>query len=409
MDNGAIPTDINDINAEINELLAVTPSSSERGRLFWLIKAAIDHGRANPPTTGQAPFFLGSFTMLADDATNAQVATNGGAAVTSSSRSTLRLSYISAAGIRSTKALDSLAQANQTWRIGIYNPTTDFSQQLTATFTGTVVATGGLNTFTLNEDLSTSFSVGTTFEVFALPESGGGSGGSAFNGVFDLGSYTWQNNFNDETDNGNISFNDGYIQIRSDNTAGDNFQSLLQNGVSDGWRLRITASGNATTVELNNVDYETSDDYFFANLPTDTGLASITNGTTVTVQLLLPIGRPFKNFGQLLQANYSVSSVTSTSGTPSEGEILLNNATASSVTSIRAHYSLSNIPLRAKLTRLTTSDTIGIVNNDQVQYYSITNVNNNQVGEYVTLTVAAVTGDFLGSIATSDRLALVKI
>ncbi|AUR95971.1 hypothetical protein NVP1215B_053 [Vibrio phage 1.215.B._10N.222.54.F7] len=37
-----IPTDPEAISTEINELLEVTPASSERGRLFWLIKAALD-------------------------------------------------------------------------------------------------------------------------------------------------------------------------------------------------------------------------------------------------------------------------------------------------------------------------------------------------------------------------------
>lgn len=69
----AIPTDPEQISQEIDELLEVTPASSERGRLFWLIKSALnglnEGGGAGLPLSVPSTDALKTFSSLRDDLT----------------------------------------------------------------------------------------------------------------------------------------------------------------------------------------------------------------------------------------------------------------------------------------------------------------------------------------------------
>lgn len=431
-----IPVDPVLLDAEIEELLEVTPITSERGRLFHLMKALIDMSGGGGG--GGAPFLLGTFTTQDATATNDQVAVDGGAALVNMDGQSLRVSWHNANGVNIGEVFDALAQSNQSWRVGLVNDDTGFTQQLVGTITGISVGTGdrGLNTFAFSEGVSSSFTTpGAVFRMFAIPEAGGGSHyPTVWQGTADQ---TWTlesfDNRPSSVTAGRIAFVGdssgdlgGITEIILSNTAPDGetydlLSELVSNasGVRDWGRLIFHGASDGSTgdqyyiYKITNALTGAGGVIFEVEADPD-GVSWASNSSTLTgdfewiyaPQDIANSGQPFTNFGSFIKT-FNVIDVSTTTGTVDDGQMRTNAVNAASITSVKFGFATTDYGARAKITTLANGDTIGLVVGATVHYLTVSAVDNT-VGGDTLLTIATAFGDTF-DITIGETVHLVKV
>ncbi len=412
MTTSAIPTDLTEINAEINELLDVTSQSTERGRLFWLIKAALDHQNANA-SGEQAPFTLGEFTMQADTATAAQVSAPGGLAFVSGSDRGVRISYENSGSLDISLVFAALNSSGKQWRLGLVNTGTDVAASYPGTVTTQDVGASGVITFASHEDIAeSSFPVGATVKLLLIPEAAAASGGATLGGAAAsrIATLTYSNAFvtpNSAVPDGSFGFTDTNPQaldsgdamtVSLNDSGGDSDQSLatfafLYNIFGSPFVIQIVPEGelptNSNTItQLVTISSINANGFSFIFQESNFARAnSLTNDDDYDIYVV-PL-QPY-NEGALLGAPIDRYRVTTTDTTPSSGQVYVNNAALNSITSLIINTG-GNALENAKVRSL-NGDTILVAVGALEHLFSVTNVQNTS-STLTTLTVSALGGN----------------
>ncbi|AUR95972.1 hypothetical protein NVP1215B_054 [Vibrio phage 1.215.B._10N.222.54.F7] len=172
-----IPTDPAEINDELDQLLDLTPQTSDRGRLFWLIKAALDNLTQGTGTTSGEPFSLGTYTVSPAGTTGSTVAATPGASIISN-EGTLALSGINTETVNIAKAIHPfvLTTPDLVWTLALINHTNPAEYSYDAKIR--VIPSGtdhALEIIPLDKSVvnTSTWSPGDLFTYYLLPSTSG--------------------------------------------------------------------------------------------------------------------------------------------------------------------------------------------------------------------------------------------
>lgn len=184
VDQDKIPTDPDTIHTEIDVLLEQTPTTSDRGRLFWLIKAALDNIRSGDGGTHTGePFALGSYTAQEAGTTEAAIIAAEGECMLFGTGVVL-LSGINTEKVNIHGAIEPFvtSKPDLEWRVGVVNHTTPASFSYKVKTTVTTIGTDHGVAFVPDDRTvidDNAWSAGDVLNFYLIPAaSSGGAGGS---------------------------------------------------------------------------------------------------------------------------------------------------------------------------------------------------------------------------------------